>query len=129
LLAALTTLIFLSAMIAVVMRGNVTRRERLRMRQDAVVSFCLAEAGANEAIHALAQGKNAGAFSKDVGAGRFQVELAKDDSNPGAHVIRSTGAAEPDEPTGLKRTIVLRVVEFGMAERIQYLEAPPSSQR
>jgi len=109
-LATLSLFIFLTVMIAAVLKGNVTRRRHLRSRQDQMVARCLAESGAHQAIHALTTGRgDVSLLARAVGRGRFEASWRELEGASGAYEIVSLGVSRPRNPSSARRIVRVRV--------------------
>ena len=114
--ATLALFVFLTAMIAVVLRGNANRRRYLRLRQDHVRALHLAESGVQEAMHTLRVGQEAHSLERRIGRGQVLVKVRPAEGRPGFYEIRSTGLARPGEAVCAQKRIIVRVVLPQQAE-------------
>ena len=120
LVATLALLIFLSAMIAEVIRGNVSQRRYLRLRRSAAVALRLAESGVAEALRAIArQSGESQIETADSGGGNFHVEWREERPGARTYEIRSVGINDTENLDAARRTVKVRVqVPVGQPARI-----------
>jgi Tfp pilus assembly protein PilX len=125
LVATLALIIFLSAMIAEVIRGNVAQRRYLRVRRSETVALCLAESGVAEALRAIARQSGENKIeTADSGGRKFRVEWREE--RPGAHTyeIRSVGINDSEDLASARRTVKVRAqVPVGQPARILFWTA------
>jgi len=116
-IATLCLFMFLTVMITAVIRGNATRRGRLKTRQDRINALYLAESGVQEALHALVPDRTEGSLERTVGPGRVEVRWWKADGKAGAYEISSVGTARVGVPGCARKTIRARVMaRFGTGQ-------------
>ena len=76
-IATLVLFVFLTVMIAAVLKGNATRRNYLRTRRRQMIALCMAESGVQEALHALAaRSPEISSLARVVGSDRFEARWA-----------------------------------------------------
>jgi len=113
-------ILFLTAMIAVVIRGNVAQRKYLRLRRSETVALCLAESGAAEALRAIALQSAENRIETAISESRkFRVEWREE--RPGTHIyeIRSVGINDTEDLTPARRTVTIRArVPVGLPPQI-----------
>jgi hypothetical protein len=120
LVATLALMIFLSAMIAEVIRGNVAQRKYLRLRRSETVALCLAESGAAEALRAIARQSGENRIeTADSGGRKFRVEWREERTGTRTYEIRSVGINDTEDLAPARRTVVIRAqVPVGQPARI-----------
>lgn len=106
LLSTMALMLFLTAMAVVVVRDNAVRRGHIRARQDHATALALAEAGVQQALHALAAGKPA-VIDGAVGRGRYHAEAVAE-PEAAVYLITATGNARPDMPNALPKRLTVR---------------------
>jgi type II secretory pathway pseudopilin PulG len=120
LIATLVLLIFLAAMIATVLQGDVAQRRQVRLRRSQNIALALAESGVAEAIRAIARQSGENKIESGVSADRkFQVEWHEAQGGAGAYEIRSIGINDSDALVSAHRVVRVRAeVPPGQPARI-----------
>jgi Tfp pilus assembly protein PilX len=92
LIATLVLMIFLSLMIAVVIRGNLVQSKYLRFRRSQAAALSLAESGVAEALRAIALQSGRSEIEATLSAERgFRVKWREERTGTHVYVIRSVG--------------------------------------
>ena len=112
--------IFLSAMIAVVIRGNVAQRRYLRLRRSETVALGLAESGVAEALRAIALQSGENRIETAVsGSRKFRVEWREERAGTRIYEIRSVGINDTEDLAPARRTVRIRAqVPVGLPPQI-----------
>ena len=97
----------MTTMIAAVIRGNATKRRRLRTRRDGIEAHVMAESALHEAAHRASGKTGPGAFERDVGRGR--VKASWRESAPGTFVLSAESVARRGEAASPRRTLSARL--------------------
>jgi hypothetical protein len=112
--------IFLTAMIAVVIRGNVAQRKYLRLRRSEIVALCLAESGVAEALRAIALQSGGNRIETAVsGSRRFRVEWREERPGTRTYEILSVGINDTEDLAPARRTVRIRAqVPVGLPPQV-----------
>jgi hypothetical protein len=109
LIVTLALIIFLSAMIAEVIRGNVAQRRCLRLRRSETAALCLAESGVAEALRAIALQSGGNRIETTISVSRkFRVEWREERPGTGTYEIRSVGINDTEDLAPARRTVKVR---------------------
>jgi len=119
LIATLALLVFLTMLVAVVIHGNLTQRKYVRLRQEEAQALCLAEAGVNEAIRAIARQGAEKTLERAAGAGAFRVRWQETQAGADICEVRAVSIADVEDENSTRREVTVHVqVSPGRPARI-----------
>jgi Tfp pilus assembly protein PilX len=113
LIMTLALMIFLAAMIAVVIRGNLAQRKYLRLRRSGTAALYRAESGVAFALREIAVPTEPASGVKTImipgdDGRKCEVEWREESSRTRIYEIRSSGLTDADDPAAPRRTVIVR---------------------